>query len=558
MLVGLGALLSSVAVATSLPTTQGTGGAVASAEAAATNVGLEILRTGGNCVDAAVATALALVVVHPEAGNLGGGGFAVVKMGDELTSLDFRETAPAAATGDMYLDAEGQLRSEASEVGPLATGVPGSPRGLWELHRRFGSLPWAKIVAPAYRLAAEGFEVTTRLHKSVARKQGDLARFPETAEVWLPQGHPPAVGDRVQLPALAKALRDYGELGPEALTSGPGAQAIERVSSKYGGILRVADLEAYRPQWRPTIRFEAFGWAFATMDLPASGGIILGQTLMQLEALEFKQLPRFGSSRAHLLAEVWRRAFADRFLMGDPSTTEADSQTLLSTTWLDWRRSTIDTHRATPSSEVVSLPEEPIGESQDTTQVSVIDGQGHLVALTLTLNGAFGCKLLVPELGYFLNNEMDDFTSAPGQPNTYGLIQGEANAIAPGKRMLSSMSPTIAWNQTQSLALGGRGGSKIPTATIQVLLNILVDNDPLQTAVDRGRIHHQWLPDRLRFEADALSPENQEALIDLGHQLEPMGITAKVNAVQGLADGKVAAAGDPRGPASAGVVDPTL
>ena len=550
------AALVSPAFAASFPAPEGKGGAVASSEAAATGAGLEILRRGGNAVDAAVATALALVVVHPEAGNLGGGGFAVVKMGEDLNSLDFRETAPAAATADMYLDTDGRLRPKASEIGPLAAGVPGSPRGLWELHRRFGSLPWHEVVAPAHDLASQGFEVSARLHRSLVKKQTDLTRFGESAEVWLPQGQPPGVGSRLRLPALANTLRSYGDDGPEALTTGPSAEAIERVSSKYGGILRVADLESYRPQWRPVIRFEAFGWSFASMDLPASGGIILGQALAQLEALGWQELPRFGAARAHLLTEVLRRSFADRFLMGDPSTTAMDASALLDMAWLQWRRSTIEPDRATPSSEVVSLPDEPLRESPETTHLSVIDDAGNLVSMTLTLNGLFGCKVLVPELGYFLNNEMDDFASAPGQPNTYGLIQGEANAIAPGKRMLSSMSPTIAWTETHSLALGARGGSMIPTATAQVLLNILVDKDPLQAAVNRARIHHQWLPDRLDYEVGALSPETRAALEGLGHQLELLEETAKVNVVLGLDKGFVAAASDPRGPATAGVVDP--
>lgn len=553
---GAGLLASQASLAASFPAVEGTGGAVAAAETEATEAGLEILRQGGNAVDAAVATALALVVVHPEAGNLGGGGFAVIKMGDQLDSLDFRETAPAAATAKMYQDAEGRLRPQASELGPLAAGVPGSPQGLWELHQRYGSLPWPQIVEPARRLAAEGFVVTTRLHKTVAREQDDLATFPETAAVWLPNGRPPPAGSRLRIPELAESLRRLGELGPSALTRGSAAAAIERVSAKYGGLLTAADLEGYQPQWRPVIRFQAFGWNLATMDLPATGGIILAQVLIQLETLEWQSLPRFGAERAHLLAETLRRSFADRFLMGDPETTELDSRTALGKAWLDWRRSTINRRRATPSPAVASTAGPPPAEGTDTTHLAVIDEDGNVVSMTVTLNGAFGCKLLVPELGYFLNNEMDDFAAAPGQPNTYGLIQGEANAIAAGKRMLSSMSPTIAWQEQQILALGARGGSMIPTSTVQVLLNILVDGDPLQAAIDRPRIHHQWLPDRLQFELDALSPETRRDLQSLGHQLELLETTAKVNAALARDDGSLAAAGDPRGPATAGVVQP--
>lgn len=542
--------------AASFPAPHGTGGAVVADEAAATEIGLEILRRGGNAADAAVATALALVVVHPEAGNLGGGGFAVVKLGDQLASLDFRETAPTDARHDMYMDPDGKPNGQASTLGPLAAGVPGSPVGLWELHRRFGRLDWAEVVIPAQRLAADGFTVSSRLHRAVAESQSELSRFPESAAVWLPKGEPPAAGSRMLLPALAATLGSYADAGPEALTSGTAAAAIEQISTQYDGILQAADLEAYEAVWRPAVRFEALGWSFATMGLPSSGGIIIGQTLAQLKPLRWHEWPRFGAERAHRLAEVWRRSFADRFLLGDPSTTAADVQQLLGGDWLAWRRSTIDPGRATPSSEVVQTPAAPTSESEDTTHVSVIDSEGNLVALTTTLNGSFGCKVMVPELGYFLNNEMDDFAVAPGHPNMFGLIQGEANAIAPGKRMLSSMNPTVAWSATESLAIGGRGGSKIPTATVQVLLNLLVDGDPLQVAVNRPRLHHQWLPDRLDAERDALSPETREALERRGHRIELLEKIASVNVVQGFADGTVAAAADPRVPGVAGVVQP--
>lgn len=553
----LAALLAGLpAAAASLPAAHGEGGAVASDEVEATQAGLEILRDGGNAVDAAVATALALAVVHPEAGNLGGGGFAVVKLGDRLDSLDFRETAPAAASPEMFLDGEGRPRPEASLIGPLAAGVPGSPVGLWELHRRYGALPWSAVVAPARRLAADGFVVTGRLHRSLTGAQEELRRFPESARVWLPDGRPPDRGGRMRLPRLAETLQRYAEQGPQALTRGPAAAAIERLSDRYGGVLKASDLDAYRAVWRRPVHFRAFGWDFASMDLPSSGGIILGQTLTQLERLDWQRLPRFGAARAHLLAEVLRRAYADRYLLGDPASSEVDSGTLLSAAWLDARRATIDRDAATPSAEVARLPAGARSEGTDTTHLSVIDAAGNLVALTTTLNLEFGCKALVPELGFFLNNEMDDFAVAPGRPNLFGLIQGEANAVGPGKRMLSSMSPTVAWRGGESLAVGGRGGSRIPTATVQVLLHLLVDNDPLQAAVNRPRLHHQWLPDRLAAEADALGPETREALVRLGHDIEIWNRSASVNAVRRLGDQTVEAAGDPRGPGSGGVVAP--
>jgi len=557
ILTALGALHQiQVIDAASFPAASGRGGAVASGESASTEVGLETLRAGGNAVDAAVATALALAVVHPEAGNLGGGGFAVVRMEGQLASLDFREAAPATASRDMYLDAEGLPVDDASRVGPLAAGVPGSPAGLFELHQRFGDLPWSQVVTPARLLAAEGFTITRRLHRSLSSERENLARFPETARVWLPEGRPPAVGSRMRLPALAAALEAYAESGPRALTSGPIARAIERVSKTHGGLLKVSDLESYRAVWRRPLTFDAFGWSMASMDLPSSGGIILAQMVELLDSLDWRQMPRFGADRAHLLAEVWRRSFADRFLMGDPATSQADSQSLLEPEWLAYRRSTIQMDRASLSADIARWPESLPPESSDTTHVAVADAAGNLVALTTTLNDTFGCRLLVPEAGFFLNNEMDDFAVAPGRPNLYGLVQGEANAVRAGSRMLSSMTPTLVWRGSEAVVLGGRGGSRIPTAVAQVLLHLLVDGDPLQTAVDRPRLHHQWLPDILRAEADALSPETVQELSNRGHTVEIWTRDAKVNAVRVLEDGSFEAAADPRGPGFAGVVEP--
>jgi gamma-glutamyltranspeptidase/glutathione hydrolase len=556
-LTAFGALLHILVVdAASFPAASGHGGAVASAESASTEVGLDVLRAGGNAVDAAVATALALAVIHPEAGNLGGGGFAVVRMDGQLASLDFREVAPAAASRDMYLDPEGRPIGDASLIGPLAAGVPGSPVGLFELHKQFGELPWTRVVNPARLLAAEGFPVTSRLHRSLSSERETLERFPETARVWLPGGRLPAIGSRMRLPALAATLEAYAEAGPQALTSGPVAEAIERVSTKYGGLLKASDLASYEAVWRQPLTFDAFGWRMASMDLPASGGIILAQTIGLLESLGWREMPRFGADRAHLLAEVWRRAFADRFLMGDPMSSEADSKGLLQPEWLAYRRSTIQSDRASLSADIARWPESPPIESSDTTHIAVADGSGNLVALTTTLNDTFGCRLLVPEAGFFLNNEMDDFAASPGRPNLYGLVQGEANAVRPGHRMLSSMSPTLGWRGSEAVVLGGRGGPRIPTAVAQVLLHLLVDDDPLQAAVDRPRLHHQWLPDILRAEADAVSPETMQELVRRGHEVEIWTRDAKVNAVRVLEDGTFKAAADPRGPGSAGVVDP--
>ncbi len=527
-----------------------------SGEASASAVGLAVLERGGNAVDAAVATALALSVVHPEAGNLGGGGFAVLRVGVEHAALDFREVAPAAARATMYLDEQGEPASGASLYGPLAAGVPGSPAGYFELHRRFGRLPWKQVVAPAIALARDGFEVSARTARALAEERENLARFPETAAVWLPAGRPPAWGERLRIPDLAATLESYAERGPAAILGGQVAEAIAAASRRYGGVLSVDDLAAYRPEWREPLRFTRFGWDFTTMPLPSSGGIVLGEILGLLERLGWGALPPGGVERAHLLTEAFRRAYADRFLLGDPASTRATSGELLDPTWLDRRAASVSRERATPSAALEpyrqATPENGAAGA-DTTHISVIDGEGNLVALTTTLNDLFGCRLWVPGAGFFLNNEMDDFTTAPGRANDYGLIQGEANAVAPGRRMLSSMSPTLAERggdtpgATVAIVLGGRGGSAIPTAVAQVLL-ALWDGDGARAAVARPRLHAQWLPDRLEVEKGALTAAAMTELARRGHTVVALSRQARVSIAARRADGTIDAAGDPRGP----------
>jgi gamma-glutamyltranspeptidase/glutathione hydrolase len=530
------------------------GGAVAANHELATAAGMAVLRSGGNAVDAAVAAALALAVVYPEAGNLGGGGFAVVRIGGKVRALDFRETAPAAATPAMFLDKGGEPIANASLIGPLAAGVPGSAAGLYELQRKLGRLPWAQVVAPARHLAAEGFAVDPHLHELLGREETRrlLSRFAETAAVWLPGGQPPPAGSRLRLPALAATLDRYAEAGPAAIASGPAAAAIIAASQRHGGVLTAADLAAYQPVWREPLSFQAFGWSFASMPLPSTGGIILEQTFGMLAARGWASLPRGGADRAHLLAEAFRRAFADRFLLGDPATTRATAAQLLDPRWIARRADSIDPGHATPSAGIHPWPEgqtPAAAESRETTHLSTIDGDGNMVALTTTLNGLFGCGLYVPEAGFFLNNEMDDFATAPGRPNLFGLIQGEANAVGAGKRMLSSMAPTLAWQGDQEVAIGGRGGSRIPTHMAQVLLALLVDHDDLATAVARPRLHHQWLPDRLDAEPGALTAEARAELERRGHTVKTTlpSDTARVNGVRRLSGGRTEAVVDERG-----------
>ena len=546
------------------PAVAGTGGAVASNDPLATAAGLEALRAGGNAVDAAVATALALAVVFPEAGNLGGGGFAVVKMGEELATLDFRETAPAAAYRTMFLDERGEPVPYASRYGGLAAGVPGSPSGYYDLHKRFGRLPWQRVVAPALRLAGEELVVGEHLHRVLGDFREGLARFPETAALWLRDGEPLPVGARVRQSDLAATLALYAERGPAGIVEGRVAAAVEAAARAHGGVLRAADLAAYRPAWREPLRFRAWGWELAAMPLPSAGGTIVGQTLGVLERLRWGELPRFGADRWHLLAETFRRAFADRTLLADPATTRATPAELLAPRRLEDFVARLDRARATPSAAVEpwagAADAAGAAEGADTTHLSVVDGDGNLVALTTTLNDLFGNGLYVPGAGFFLNDEMDDFATNPDRADAAG--QGEANAVAPGKRMLSSMSPTLAWRAGEALVVGGRGGRRIPTGTAQTLLNLLVDGDELAASLARPRVHHQWLPDRLEAEADALAPETRVELERRGHSIVTPQLkdTPKITAVRRLPDGRVAASTDPRGAAprdGAGVLTPS-
>ncbi len=532
----------------------GTGGAVSTNDPHATAAALDVLRDGGNAVDAAVAAALVLAVVFPEAGNLGGGGFAVVRMaGDtgELATLDFREVAPAAARPGLYLDAMGEPIPDASRIGPLAAGVPGSPAGLHALHQRFGRLPWKRLVAPARRFAEAGFAVDESLHKRLTDPESlrSLTRFPDTVRLWLPGpgGTAPPVGAVLRQPDLARTLAAYAEQGPAGVTGGPVAAAVEAAARAHGGILTAADLAAYRPVWREPLRFSAWGWDFATMPLPSAGGIVVGQTLSTLERLGWDRLPQGGAERAHLLAESLRSSYADRLLLGDPATSRATPADLLSPAWLAARAARIDRGRATPSSAVQPWPgAAPAREGDHTTHLSVIDGAGNLVALTTTLNDLFGGGFYVAGAGFFLNNEMDDFATAPSRPNLFGLVQGEANAVAPGKRPLSSMAPMLAWKGGAAAVAGGRGGSRIPTHLVQVLLGLLVDGAPLQEAVDRPRLHHQWLPDQLEAEAGALTAEARADLTRRGHTVVDPVRFAQIHAVSRRADGCLEAAADRR------------
>ncbi|HEY0479422.1 MAG TPA: gamma-glutamyltransferase [Kofleriaceae bacterium] len=511
----------------------------------ASQVGHDVLASGGNAVDAAVAVAFALAVTHPTAGNLAGGGFAVVRTGPgKATALDFREVAPAAARPDMYLDKDGKP-TDASLHGDLAVGVPGSVAGLWELHRKLGKKPWKAVIAPAIALARDGFEVSEKLHASIVALAPLLARSPATAAIWLPGGVARATGDKVAIPELATVLGRISERGAEGFYKGETAAAIVAEMKAGGGIITADDLARYKPVWRDPLRFSYRGYSLASMPPPSSGGIVLAMTAGMLGKVEVGKLGWYGGEHIHWLVEAWRRAFAARNeLLGDPAyVKDMPIAKLLSRPYIDKLFATI-TDKATPSKQVMALL-----EGTHTTNLCTVDASGMAVAMTTTLNTSFGNGVTVS--GFLLNNEMDDFTSKPGSPNTFGLVQGAANKIEPGKRMLSSMSPTIVEDAKGQLFMlaGAGGGPRIITAVWQTISNVIDFDKHADLAVAEPRVHHQHLPDVVHIEGASIDKPTEEALRAMGYQLhwgEPHrafgAITAIVRGTAGW-DGT----SDPRG-----------
>ncbi|HEX6308212.1 MAG TPA: gamma-glutamyltransferase [Longimicrobiales bacterium] len=489
----------------------------------ATDIGLEILRAGGNAVDAAVATAFALAVVYPEAGNIGGGGFMVARMADGSTAaLDFREKAPLAATRDMYLDAAGSL-TDRSVIGHLASGVPGSVMGLWEAHRRFGTRPWRDLLAPAIDLARDGFVVDSALAASVADAAGRLRQFDGSAALFLPAGQPLVAGAPWRNADLARVLDRIAERGPAGFYEGETADLIVAEMQRGGGIITHEDLRRYRAEWRQPIEFDYRGHRVISMPPASSGGITLAIMANVLDGFPLDRLGWHSAPSLHLMAEAMRRAFADRnHFLGDPAFVRFPGDLLTSQEYADRLRESIDRERATPSLEVrPGLTEEP--EPAHTTHFSIVDPAGNAVALTTTINELYGSAVTVAGAGFLLNDEMDDFAAKPGAPNMFGLVQGEANAIQPEKRMLSAMTPTIVLDGDSAVLLvtGARGGPRIITAVFQVIANVIDHDLDLAAAVHAPRIHHQHLPDVLGFETNGLTAAQIAQLEDMGHTVQP-------------------------------------
>ena len=529
-------------------------GMVVSTDAYASEIGVGVLRAGGNAVDAAVATAFALAVVNPEAGNIGGGGFLLLRMADgRAAALDFRERAPRAASRDMYLDSLGEM-TEASVEGHRAVGVPGTVAGLWEAHRRHGSLPWADLVAPAIRLA-EGLVIRERLARSLAMIDTALNDFPAAARIFLPAGRVLRAGDTLVQRDLAETLRRIQLLGRDGFYTGRTADLFAAEMRRGGGIITRRDLAEYQPAWREPIRFAYRGDTVLSMPPSSSGGVSLAMMAGMLEGYDLGSLRWHSARHLHLLVEAFRRAYADRSAyLGDPDFVELPVARLTSASYAAERRATISLDRATPSSEIGPGRPAP-SPSENTTHFSVVDSAGNAVAVTTTINSFYGIRAVVEGAGFFLNNEMDDFSSKPGSPNQFGLVQGEANAIVPGKRPLSAMSPTIVLTGEGRLrlVLGSPGGSTIITNVFQNLSNVLDFGMGVQQAVNAPRIHHQHLPDEVGYEPGALTEETIAALRAMGHSLRVRGspdaaypYIGDVQAILVRPDGVREGASDPR------------
>lgn len=516
---------------------------VVSGHPLASQVGGDIIKAGGNAVDAAVAVGFALAVVHPEAGNIGGGGFMVIRFADgEVHALDYRETAPGMSTRDMYLDSAGNV-TDASVIGHLAAGVPGSVAGLAEAQRRFGKLSLAQVVAPAIRLALDGFIVDEYRSRSIASAASKLHRFPASRAQFLPNGEPPKPGDRLVQPDLAGTLQAIADSGPAVFYEGYLAGLIVAEMERGGGIMSRADLAAYKPIWRAPVEFDYRGHRIYSMPPASSGGITMAEILNILEG--FDPLPQFMSAEhVHLLAEAMRRGFVDRNrYLGDPAFVDMPIEHLVSKSYAATLRDQIRPDRATPT----PLDALGLSEGRNTTHYCVVDSEGNAVAVNTTINFGYGNGVTVSGAGFLLNNEMDDFAAAPGRPNQFGLVQGEANAIAPGKRMLSSMTPTIVLDGSGDLMMvvGTPGGPRIITTVTQVISNVIDHEMSLVEAVGAPRVHHQALPDRITYERGGLLPEVVSDLRALGHAVEESFYTGDITAVVRSANGWVAVS-DPR------------
>jgi gamma-glutamyltranspeptidase/glutathione hydrolase len=501
-------------------------GIVASTNEIASQVGVDILKRGGNAVDAAIAVAFALAVTHPAAGNLGGGGFMMIRLKNgKTTAIDYREMAPAAATRNVYLDKNGNLiqGEGGSLVGYRAAGVPGTVRGMWLALEKYGSgkFFWPQLIWPALRLAKDGFVVNRALAQSLRGNSDYLSQYPETKRIYLNDGKFYNEGDVFRQPDLAATLGRLERRGPNEFYGDYTARMIVDDVKRHNGLITMADMAAYQAKEREPLRGSYRGYEVISMPPPSSGGAVLIEMLNILEGYDLGKLESSSSERYHLMTEAMRRAFADRAeFMGDSDFVKVPVAGLIDKSYATKLRETINPERASPSVEIHSG--QPTGyESEETTHFTVVDAEGNAVANTYTLNNSYGSAAVAKGTGIILNDEMDDFAAKPGTPNMYGLIQGERNAVAPRKRPLSAMTPTFVLRQDGSLwfTVGSPGGPTIINTALCVITNVVDYGMNIQQAIDFPRIHHQWLPDELIFEPYGLSGDTQKALVSLGHKL---------------------------------------
>lgn len=529
---------------------------VVSAHPLASEAGLEMLRQGGNAVDAAVATAFAISVVEPFSAGIGGGGFLLLHQAKtgEMKALDFRERAPLKATRNMYLDAQGKVRPNASVDGYLSVAVPGTVAGLYQVHRQYGKLPWGRVVAPAIRFGQNGFVVLERFVEAAERRKRAILNNPAARKVFTRNGMMYEVGDRLVQQDLARTLQALAR-NPQSFYTGNIAQAITSDMAKNGGLITLKDLKSYKPIWRTPICGSFRQAKICSMPPPSSGGVHLLQILNIIGDTDLKSQGWHHPDVLHLMVEAMRVAYADRSeYLGDPDFVKVPVKQLTSRAYALSRRQEIRMDRVRTSTEVKPVDEKLLqrytkaNESPDTSHLTVVDEQCNAVSLTFTINYGFGSGVVTPGTGILLNDKMDDFAAAPGVPNAYGLVGGEANAIAPRKTPLSSRTPTIVTEYGRlRMATGAPGGSTIITTVLQVILNVLEYSMDTGAAVSAPRIHHQWLPDQLRVEPWGLDALTLMELCRRGHQIEQQSPWSNANAIMVTPDGRLEGAADPHG-----------